>query len=609
MKYNSIHYALIFAFTVICFTCSAEKKWIGGISGEWDNITHWQPAGIPVSGDTVVLNNDLNTTSYTVTLPDHTVSIHSLVIHPAEGLTIKLLLPSSNLSGPAFLINGTGDAIIVRKGGVFLNSSGLSSGQSLQLNGMLCIYSGGHYIHNTRSSHAIEIVAKLSTTAGTEKGVFEFNVPGGSYPISLSNRTYGTLILSSDASGGVQTYNASGTNSVVINGDFYMNEGVQFNADLTKPLYINGDYIQNGGVFNMASQPNNNTVIIKGNLTQASAGVITESSSGLPVIELAGNLNQLVSMAGAITNSVAFKINNANGVTLLKHLLLGFKLELARGKLKTAANSLLMLSDNAVLEGGSQDSFVEGPMRKKGDDDFEFPAGRQGDYAPVKITGTEGAVSDEFQVEYFLANPVTLYGNLIDNPSIVRISALEYWAVERLAGSSSKKISLAVGTYSNATALDRLVVARWDPGAYMWKNEGNFSYQGVATGIVQSNTVNNFGIFTLASTSENQNPLSVSLTSNLFQSYVATKQSLSEKVTLFPTVVKDHATITINSTKAQAVIVLIVDLNGRILTEINRHLRVGNNLVHINLGHLAAGAYFVHLHINGRKKNVRFIKR
>lgn len=609
MKYNNIPYALICFFTLFCVSCLAEKKWIGGSTGEWDNITHWQPAGIPVSGDTVVLNNDLKAISYTVTLPDHAVSIHSIVIYPAEGLTIKLLLPSSNLSSPAFVINSPGDAMVIRNGGVFQNSSGLNSGQSIQINGILWIYSGGHYIHNTRSSHANEIVARLSTAAGTEKGIFEFNVPGGSYPISLSNRTYGTLILSSDASGGSQTYNASGTNPVVINGDFRINDGVQFNADLTKPLSINGDYIQNGGVFNLASQPNNNPVIIKGNLTQASAGVITESSSGLPVIELAGNLNQLVSMAGAITNSVTFKINNANGVTLLKHLMIGFKLVLARGKVKTTANSLLMLSDNTVAEGGSQDSFVEGPMRKKGDDDFEFPAGRQGDYAPVKITGTAGAVSDEFQVEYFLANPMTLYGNFIDDPSIVRVSTLEYWAVEKLSGSSLKKISLAVGTYSNATALDNMVVARWDRVVSMWKNEGNFSYQGVATGIVQSNTVNNFGIFTLASTSENQNPLSVSLTSTLFQSYAATKQSLSEKVTLFPTVVKDHATITINSTKAQAVIVLIVDLNGRILTEINRHLRVGNNLVYINLGHLAAGAYFVHLHINGRKKNVRFIKR
>lgn len=611
MKYNGIPYALILNFTLICFSGVAEKKWIGGSTGEWDNITHWQPAGIPVSGDTVVLNNDLNTVSYIITLPDHAVSIHSLVIDPAEGLTIKLLLPSSNLSSPALLVNSTGDAIIIGKGGVFQNSSGLSSGQSIQINGMLCIYNGGSYVHNTRSSHAIEIVAKLSTVAGTEKGAFEFNVPGGSYPISLSNRTYGTLILSSDASGGSQTYNASGTNPVVINGDFCINDGVQFNADLTKPLHINGDYIQNGGVFNVASQPNNNTVIIKGNLHQTSSGIITETSSGLPVIELAGIINQQVSLAGAITNSVTFKINNANGVTLLKHFLLGFKLELAKGKLKTTANSLLMLSDNTILEGGSQHSFVEGPMRKKGDDDFEFPVGRQGDYAPVKITGSSGAVSDEFQVEYFLANATTRYGNVIDDHSIVRVSTLEYWAVERVSGSSSKKVSLSVGTYSNATALDKIVVTRWDPAVSMWKNEGNFSYQGVTTGIVQSNIVDNFGIFTLASTTENQNPLSLSLTENRFQLHaegITTKQSLSGKLSMYPTFVKDHAVIKFHLTKAQTVTVMIIDLHGRIHTRINRHLRLDDNSVDLNLGHLAAGGYFVQLYSNELSKSVRFVK-
>ena len=610
MKYNSIHYAFVFTFTIICFGGFAEKKWIGGSTGEWNNVTHWQPAGIPVSGDTVVLNNDLNTKSYTVTLPDHAVSIQSLVIDPAEGLTIKLLLPSSNLSSPALLVSSAGDAVTIKKGGVFVNSSGLNSGQSIQLNGMLIIHSGGHYIHNTRSSHANEIVARLSTAAGTEKGIFEFNVPGGSYPISLSNRTYGTLILSSDASGGSQTYNASGTNPVVINGDFCINDGVQFNADLSKSLSIYGNFIQNGGVFNVASQPNNNPVIIKGNLSQTSPGIITETSSGFPVIELAGILNQQVSLAGTISNSVIFKINNANGVTLLKHLSLGFKLELARGKLKTAAGSLLMLSDNTIVAGGSAHSFIEGPMRKKGDDDFEFPVGRQGDYAPVTITGA-GAVSDEFQVEYFLANPVTLYGNLINDPSIVRISKLEYWTVERLSESSSKKVSLSVGTYSNATALDKIVVARWDPGLFMWENKGNFSYQGIATGIVQSNMINSFGTFTLASTIESQNPLFVSLPENLFQLHaegITTRHSVSAKVSMFPTVVKDHAVIRISSTKAQAVNVLIIDLNGSVLTRFYKHLKLGDNVVDLNLSHLAAGSYFVQLHINERKTTVLFLK-
>lgn len=608
MKYNSIHYALLVTFTLIYFTCFAKKKWIGGNAGNWNIVSNWQPAGIPVSADDVILNNDLITMSYTITLPDNAVSIHSLIIEPSEGLTIKLILPPSNLSSPALLINNGGDAIIIRKGGIFQNSSGLSSGQSIQLNGMLSIYSGGHYVHNTRSSHANEIVAKLSTVAGTEQGAFEFNVPGGSYPISLSNRTYGTLILSSNASGGIQTYNASGTNPVVINGDFYMNDGVQFNADLSKPLHINGDYIQNSGVFNVASQPNNNTVILKGNLVQAGTGIITETSSGIPEIELAGSVNQQVSLAGAITNSVAFKINNANGVTLLRHLLLGFKLELARGKLKTAANSLLMLSDNTIVEGGSQNSFVEGPMRKKGDDDFEYPVGRQGDYAPVRIAGAAGAVSDEFQVEYFLANPKTRFGNAIDGVSIVRVSTLEYWNVERLSGSSAKKVSLAVSTYSNATALDKIVVARWDQPALVWKNEGNAAYQGVATGIVQSNTVSIFGIFTLASTTENQNPLSVSFTGNPFLIHAEAKQLLSEKLLIFPSVVKDHAVIEFYLTKAQTVTVLIIDLNGRILTQINRHLRLGDNLVDFNLGHLAAGGYFVQLYSNERNKTVRFLK-
>jgi hypothetical protein len=490
---------------LFCFQAAAQKKWIGPVNGSWKDAQNWQPNGVPGMGDDVILDNATRKGAYLVALPDTTVNVHTLLIAPDAGAVIELVIPASNKSNPAFIITETGNSFNLKNGAVFRNASGLTSGESIQVNGIISIYNGGRYIHNSRSSHALQVVAKLSAASGTEKGIFEFDVPGGSYPISFSNRTYGTLILSSDASAGVQTYNASGTNVVTVNGDFQINTGVHFNLDLTRDMVIYADYIQNGGTFNIASQPNNNTVKIKGNIVQAVAAVITETSTGLPVIELCGEENQQVSFTGSLANSVTVMVNNPKGITLMSPLILPYKLQLTNGAIKTSQSSLLTLADNCIASGGSENSFVNGPMSKKGAGDFEFPVGKQGNYAPIKVTGPAGAVTDEFIAEYFIGDPGPAYGFQLENPPLIRISKLEYWLMERSKGSSSKKVSVTVGNFSDATNLQSLVVARWD--GRLWKNEGNAIFSGVATGTLTSNEVNTFGAFTLGSIVEMQNPL------------------------------------------------------------------------------------------------------
>ncbi len=487
----------------------AQKKWAGPANGNWSDALNWLPQGVPTSSDDVILDNSFQKNDYIVKLPDTTVNVHTLWLVPSIGVNIELTIPISSKASPALVVTGTGTSVIIKKGAVFKNSSGLSSGQSVQLNGLLTIFNDGVYVHNSRSSHATEVVARLSSAPGTERGIFEFDVPGGSYPISFSNRTYGTLKLSSVASGGSQVYNASGANPVLIRGDFQLNNGVQFNMDMTKDMVITGEYKQNGGVFNLASQANNNTVKIRGNVYQSSAGVITESSGGLPIIELCGSVNQQVFAEGTILNSVGFKINNANGVTLASPLILSYKLQLVEGKLKTSAVNMLILSDNCVAMGGSEASFIDGPLQKNGDDDFEFPVGKQGDYAPLKITGTGGQVMDIFVAEYFLGDPALKYGVSFESPPLVRISNIEYWQLNRLSGSSTKKVGVFVGKYSNATELGKLALVRWEMRKLSWKNEGNSFFSGISTGTLVSNDISNFGAFTLGSTVLTQNPLPV----------------------------------------------------------------------------------------------------
>jgi hypothetical protein len=68
---------------------------------------------------------------------------------------------------------------------------------------------------------------------------------------------------------------------------------------------------------------------------------------------------------------------------------------------------------------------------------------------------------------------------------------------------------VSVRTYSDATLLEKLVIGRWDIGSGIWRNEGNTTYSGIATGTVTSTNVSAFGTFTLASTVASENPLPI----------------------------------------------------------------------------------------------------
>ncbi|MEO5999222.1 MAG: T9SS type A sorting domain-containing protein [Chitinophagaceae bacterium] len=603
---------IFLAVLLLCYyqVAALQKKWAGPVAGDWENASNWQPTGIPTDTDDIILDNSIQKNSYVIVLPVTTVNVYTLLIEPTDGYEIELNLPASNKSSPGFIVNETGNSFNIKKGGIFINSSGLTAGSSIQLNGLLSIYNEGRYIHNSRSSHATDVVAKLSVAAGTEKGIFEFDVPGGSYPISFSGRVYGTLILSSAASGSSQTYNASGSNPAIINGGFEVNDGVQFNLDLTKDMIIYGDYIQRGGIFNVASQPNNNVIKIKGSVYQSGSGIITETSGGLPALELCGEVNQQVSFAGNIVNDVALKINNSKGIILSSPLKLSYKLLLTEGTLKTSLSNLLTISDNGIASGGSEASFIDGPVKKIGDDDFEFPVGKQGDYAPVKITGSGGAVTDECLAEYFLANPELAFGPTFENPPVVRISKLEYWSVERLSGSSSKNISVFVGKYSNATDLAKLVLVRWDAGNHIWKNEGNTFYLGIAIGTITSNDVSSFGAFTIGSTVQSQNPLPVPV---IGPGPLRIQDSVSRAapfIKIFPSVVRDQLFLRVVARKKELMRVVITDVNGRTIMVLNFTVVDGLNTIPVQLSTLTNGIYFITLYSNsGMYGSTCFVKR
>ena len=498
----------ILVLTTYSSIVKAQVKWDGEAGDSlWNSAANWVGNTLPSSADEVHLDNSFVPGNYIIILPGglSAVTIRSLTIVPVMGKNIEVLLPVANTSIPAFTATGTVYGLIIHTGGIFRNSSGASAGTPVNISDSIQIKNGGLYIHNTSRAHATNVTV-LSKILGTEHGSFEFDVPGGSgYTVSITGRVYGNMILSATAAGGTKSYTSTGTSSVQINGNFILNSGVNYTLNFNGGFTINGDFIHSGSLFDISSGMHNNRIVIKKNVNQS--GILTESGTGFPVVEFEGTANQDIGVTGSITGTTVVRVNNPAGITLRAPMVVSNKIELLNGNIKTTSANVLIFQDNASYSGAAVNSFVEGPVRKIGDDDFVFPIGKQSDFAPVSITGAGGSVTDEFQAEYFLGDPAIAFGKTVESPPITHISRLEYWTLDRNMGAPTKKITLSVRTYSDATLLEKLVISRWDMASDIWRSEGNTAYSGIASGTVTSSNVHSFGTFTLASTIASENPL------------------------------------------------------------------------------------------------------
>jgi len=99
---------------------------------------------------------------------------------------------------------------------------------------------GATYVHNTPRGNA-RVVERLTAGTGTETGVFVFDVPGTSaYTLSLSGRTFGTLVLKASAAGASKRYNGSGASPLTIRGGLQVEKGAVLGTTLTSDIRLMG---------------------------------------------------------------------------------------------------------------------------------------------------------------------------------------------------------------------------------------------------------------------------------------------------------------------------------------------------------------------------------
>jgi hypothetical protein len=264
----------------------------------------------------------------------------------------------------------------------------------------------------------------------------------------------------------------------------------------TLTLANNSNIIRSGGSFSAAPTFGNSVNV---NYAQYGSTIV----SGFELPSASTTLNNL-------------SINTTNGVTLNDSRTVNGTLFLTNGRLNTGAcnslttsTTLLTLSDDASVSDASAISYVNGVMRKIGNDAFTFPVGDALEYAPIGISAPT-VITDVFGACYAGSSSIAISSNL--DSGIENISACEHWNLNRLSGSSSVNVTLSWDTRScGIMDPSELLVARYNGTS--WENLGNTGTTGSnSSGTITSNSVSSFSPFTLGSSSTANNPLPVELT-------------------------------------------------------------------------------------------------
>lgn len=194
------------------------------------------------------------------------------------------------------------------------------------------------------------------------------------------------------------------------------------------------------------------------------------------------------------------------------------------GNIYTTATNYLRFNNLVSYTDGNDSSHVVGTVQKLGQLSgavpFTFPVGGDTTLNPVTMS-SPGSGTDLFSAEYLFKNPnIDGYDTSQHAGTLQRISACEYWNVQRLNGVSNVTLTFTFGDPCRhngpgplyITDPTKINIARWT-GA-LWQDLGNGGSTGTTSGTVTTAApVSSFSPFSFGSTDIVANPLPVKLLS------------------------------------------------------------------------------------------------
>lgn len=549
----------------------AAATWNSGSLCQITGVTNSVPSGLnqafadftwdnPAQSANLTLNGQLTTVNGNLTI--NTTNSSYLALATASNSTYSLQVGNIlQINTGSWLVINAGDNITatVNVGGDFEMTGPLSNsayvdfyyntGSTATLNKVIMnvsgnfLLSGGYFdlAYGDSDAAAYNELRLSGNMTVNGNGV----LTTGTGDNSITN---GRLIFTR---AGTQAYSvANSLNVAYVNYEVYNGSTLQLQSEVvlsshSTAVWAGQFMVNSGGILDAGTQRISSSTGTSGGANNAfilnnGARIISSNTAGLQADAANGTISTAIAtrtfssgadyeftsaVTGTFTTTPATNtvrnliINNASGnVTLNQPFSVTGNLQLTNGILISSMTNLLTIQDDATANAGnySPARYVDGPIRKIGNDPFTFPVGKAGVYAPASISAP-GATNAEYRAEYFRSAPPNRTN--ITAPGLVKVSLCEYWDIEEVGpGSPVVNVSLSWSGLSpcNAAAyvndLAYLTVAHFD-GTNWNSHDNNGGVSGTATaGNVTRNTVSSFSIFTLGSTSAVANPLSVKFT-------------------------------------------------------------------------------------------------
>jgi CHU_C Type IX secretion signal domain len=215
-------------------------------------------------------------------------------------------------------------------------------------------------------------------------------------------------------------------------------------------IYIDGvSVFVDGEVRNDGKFQNEGTVSFTGDWESSG------TYNGQGVLEANGNGPQKISHYG---QSVGTLLIEGWGQKYIKgDLTVSNDLNLKHGIVEVSARDGLILELNAVVNGGSPDAYVDGPLTATGNGYKFFPLGKNGTYAPIEFLDVKGQGA-RYSVDVFEDAPITSLENVVVRPAV-------YWLRKDVQGrfeSSRVAIDYNRNSFENPANIILVSGTQWD---------------------------------------------------------------------------------------------------------------------------------------------------
>ncbi len=410
---------------------------------------------------------------------------------------------------------------LVFRNGVFNNNTFSASAATFNTNdqsisGNPFDFSGQIIVNNieltnqTTVNHNYAIAAALTGTGTWTQGVNSvYNT--NAITITISN-------MNASAMANTVNYNRNNTQTVFhpINGEYYnltLSGASTKIASAGNKIILNDILITGTAIFNVST--NSVNLEIRGNWTNSSSN-IDPFTEGTQTVTFNGSNPQTISNTAdqqgtdfynlVIDNSSATGVIITGNAGLHTRIVANGTLTLNNGYVYTNSDNMIVILNTGNSTGGNINSFVNGPIRKIGNQAFIFPTGQ--DVLPIG-KGTEdvwarigisapATNTTQFTAQYFY----TPYGDMTKDATLTHVSFHEYWTLDRAVTTNAVQVTLYYESATRSFITDYtsgdLVVARYT-ASNLWTSEGQSARSNTDPGWVTSNVVSNFSPFTFGS--------------------------------------------------------------------------------------------------------------